>query len=279
VTPGGTDDARHTWEAVAPAWERHRDRLFTSSRAVSEWLVDQLDPRPGQTVLELTSGPGETGFLVAERLGPDGRLVSTDLVPAMVEVARRGAADRGLRNVEFQVIDAQDIDLPDASVDGVLSRFGLMLVPDPARAFGEMRRVLRPGGRLAYAVWGTPERNAWVGLMLAAMIRNGHPPPGDAFAPGGVLSLATAERNRDLLSRAGFTDVRITEVASWMHVRDLDDYWSLQSAVVAPVARAVASLRPDQIEAVKATVEESLAPYKDGDGYELPSLATVVRAS
>ena len=110
MTPGGTDDARHIWEAVAPAWERQRDRLFASSRAVSEWLVDQPDPRPGQTVLELTSGPGETGFLVAERLGPDGRLVSSDLVPAMVDVARRGAADRGLRNVEFQVIDAQDIE-------------------------------------------------------------------------------------------------------------------------------------------------------------------------
>jgi ubiquinone/menaquinone biosynthesis C-methylase UbiE len=279
VSPGGTDDARDTWEAVAPTWERHRDRLFSSSRMVSEWLVDELGPRPGQTVLELTSGPGETGFLVAERLGPEGRLISSDLAPAMVDVARRGAAERGLRNVEFRVVDAQDVDLPDASVDGVLSRFGLMLVPDPARAFREVRRVLRPGGRLAYAVWGTPERNAWVGLMLAAMIKNGHPPPGDAFAPGGVLSLAGAERNRDLLARAGFTEVRITEVASTMHVRDLDDYWSLQSAVVAPVARAVESLPADQVAAVKATVEESLAGYHDGDGYELPSLATVVRAS
>ncbi|HEX6425310.1 MAG TPA: methyltransferase domain-containing protein [Acidimicrobiales bacterium] len=279
MSSGGTDDARDTWEAVAPTWERHRDRLFSSSRMVSEWLVDELGPRPGQTVLELTSGPGETGFLVAERVGPEGRLISSDLVPAMVDVARRGAAERGLRNVEFRVVDAQDIDLPDASVDGVLSRFGLMLVPDPAQAFREVRRVLRPGGRLAYAVWGTPERNAWVGLMLAAMIKNGHPPPGDAFAPGGVLSLATAERNRDLLSHAGFTDVRITEVASTMHVRDLDDYWSLQSAVVAPVARAVESLPADQVEAVKATVDESLAAYRDGDGYELPSLATVVRAS
>src|SRR5690606_12433458 len=164
------------------------------------------------------------------------------------------------------------------SVDGVLSRFGLSLVPAPEQALREVRRVLRPGGRLAYAVWGTPERNAWVGLLLEAMIKNGHPPPGDAFAPGGVLSLAGAERNRELLARAGFTHVRITEVAASMHVVDLDDYWSLQTAVVPPVGRALAAMDADEVAAVKATLEKSMAPYRDGDGYELPTLATVVRA-
>lgn len=278
MTRRDTEVIRLTWEAVAPVWERHRGRMFASGRAVSEWLVDQLDPQPGQTVLELASGPGETGFLAAERLGHEGCLISTDLVPAMVELARRGAAERGLDNVVFRVIDAQEIALPDDSVDGVLSRFGLSLVPAPEQALREVRRVLRPGGRLAYAVWGTPERNAWVGLLLEAMIKNGHPPPGDAFAPGGVLSLAGAERNRELLARAGFTHVRITEVAASMHVVDLDDYWSLQTAVVPPVGRALAAMDADEVAAVKATLEKSMAPYRDGDGYELPTLATVVRA-
>lgn len=278
MTPRETEDVRQTWEAVAPAWERHRDRMFASGRAVSQWLVDQLDPQPGQTVLELASGPGETGFLAAQRLGHEGCLISTDLVPAMVDLARRGAAERGLDNVVFRVVDAQEIELPDDSVDGVLSRFGLALMPDPEQALREVRRVLRPGGRLVYAVWGTPERNAWVGLLLAAMIQNGHPPPGDAFAPGGVLSLAGAERNRDLLAGAGFSDVRITEVAASMQVADLDDYWSLQTAVVPPVGRAVAAMDPDEVAAVKATLDESMGRYRIDGGYELPTLATVVCA-
>src|SRR5213080_4193088 len=141
-------------ELVASSWERHREFLFEGQRAVSEWLVDQIDPRPGETILELAAGPGETGFLAAERVGADGRLISTDLSAGMIDAARRGADARGLRNVEFRVMDAQQNDLPDESVDGVLSRFGVMLMPEPGTALREAKRVLRDGGRLAYAVWG-----------------------------------------------------------------------------------------------------------------------------
>lgn len=130
-------------EQVASAWERYRDRVFESWRATSEWLIDRIDPRPGAIILELAAGPGETGFLAAERLLPDGHLISTDLAEGMVAAARRGAQARGLTNVECRTMDAQEIDLPDGSVDGVLSRFGLMLVPEPAKAFAEIRRVLR----------------------------------------------------------------------------------------------------------------------------------------
>ncbi|MGH9184573.1 MAG: hypothetical protein ACRD0U_01965, partial [Acidimicrobiales bacterium] len=87
------ESLRH-WSLVAPAWEAYRDRLFENVRSVSEWLVDQVDPQPAQTVLELTAGPGETGFLAAPRLGPSGRLISSDLVPLMVEAAQRGATQR-----------------------------------------------------------------------------------------------------------------------------------------------------------------------------------------
>src|SRR5690348_16098358 len=143
------EEALRHWSAVAAAWDKYRDRLFSDVRSVSEWLVDHLDPQPGQTVLDLAAGPGETGFLAAARVGGSGLLISSDFAPEMVAAARRGASDRGLDNVECRVIDAQQIDLPDASVDGVLSQFGLMLVPEQERAVAEVRRVLRQGGRLA----------------------------------------------------------------------------------------------------------------------------------
>src|ERR1051325_8211545 len=110
-------------DAVSPAWERYRDRLFEAQRSVSDWLIDQTDPQPGQTVLELAAGPGETGFLAAERVGPSGKLISTDLGAGMVEAAQRGAEARGLTNIEFRVMDAQQNELPDDSVDAVISRF------------------------------------------------------------------------------------------------------------------------------------------------------------
>ena len=84
-------------DAVSPAWERYRDELFETQRDVSEWLIDQVDPQPGQTILELAAGPGETGFLGAERIGRAGTLISTDLGSGMIDAARRGAAAGGSR--------------------------------------------------------------------------------------------------------------------------------------------------------------------------------------
>jgi ubiquinone/menaquinone biosynthesis C-methylase UbiE len=278
ASAGEADDPRETWDAVAPAWEQHRDRVFTPTRPVSEWIVDRLDPQPGETILELTAGPGETGFLVAERLGPTGTLISTDLAPGMVEAARRGAAARGLDNVRCEVVDAQQIDLPDASVDGVLSRFGLMLVPDPVRAFAEIRRVLRPAGRLSYAVWGSPEGNVWIGALMLQLVQHGHAPAGDPRAVGGVVSLAAPDCNRELLADAGFRDVEVAEVAAAMHFADLDDYWSFQTAVAGPVADIVATMTPAEVEAVQATLGPAIEPFRSADGYALPSLATVVHA-
>jgi ubiquinone/menaquinone biosynthesis C-methylase UbiE len=246
---------------------------------VSEWLVEHADPRPGQTVLELTAGTGETGFLAAARLGESGLLISSDLVPEMVAAARRGASERGLDNVECRVIDAQQIDLPDGSVDGVLSRFGLMLVPEPERAAGEVRRVLRQGGRFTYATWGPPERNPWIFQIVVALLQNGVAPPGDAFAPGGLFSLSTLERNHALVSGAGFSDVIVEEITGAMRFESVDAYWSHVTEVAGPVAELVGSLGTEQIDAIRATLAPSLAPYERDGALELPWTAVATRAT
>jgi ubiquinone/menaquinone biosynthesis C-methylase UbiE len=263
------------WSAVASAWDTHRARLFENVRSVSESLIEEVDPQPGQTLLELTAGTGETGFLAAARLGPTGRLISSDFVPAMVDAARRGAAQRGLDNVECRVFDAQEIDLPDGSVDGVLSRFGLMLVPGQDRAIREIRRVLRPGGRCAYATWGPPDRNPWIFLIAMALLQNGHAPPGDAFAPGGLFSLATPDRNRALAATGGFSSVAVDELTGTMRFESADDYWTFNTAVAGPVAELVGSLSDEQLHAVRATLDPSLAPFQRDGGLELPWLAVV----
>lgn len=278
----GTDPAAqafHHWSIAAPAWEQHRQRLFEAARPVSERLVEQVDPRPGQTVLELTGGPGETGFLAAPLLEPGGTLISSDFVPAMVDVARRGASARGLGNVEARVIDAIDIDLPDGSVDGVLSRFGLMLIPDQASAFGEIRRVLRPGCRCAYACWGPPDRNPWLFLLVLALLQHGYAPPGDPMAPGWVFSLSTYERNRELVAGAGFDLVAIEELSGVMSFVDVDEYWSINTAAAGPLAELVAGLTPDERRAVRATLDELVAPFNHDGGLALPWVSVVVTAA
>jgi ubiquinone/menaquinone biosynthesis C-methylase UbiE len=266
-------------EFVASSWERHRELLFEGQRAVSEWLVDRVDPRPGQTVLELAAGPGETGFLAAERVGADGRLISTDLSAGMIDAARRGADARGLRNVEFRVMDAQQIDLPDESVDGVISRFGVMLMPDPGAAVRGARRVLRDGGRLAYAVWGPPDRNPWLTVLVGAVLQTGHAPPGDPFGPGGPFSLAEPDANGALLDSAGFSEVQIEDIPGAMRYDDFAHYWNVQSNVSGPLAVLIASLPADEVDAIKTALEPALAPFGSGDALSIPSLAIGISAA
>jgi ubiquinone/menaquinone biosynthesis C-methylase UbiE len=265
-------------EFVASAWERHREQLFENQRPVSEWLVDHVDPRPGQTILELAAGPGDTGFLAAERVGADGRLISTDLSAGMIDAARRGAEARGLGNVELRVMDAQQIDLPDESVDGVISRFAVMLMPDAGAALRGAKRVLRDGGRLAYAVWGPPDRNPWLTALVGAVLQTGHALPGDPFGPGGVFSLAEPDANRALLEGAGFSDVRIEEIPGAMRYDDFDHYWRVQSSVSGPFAILVQSLPAGDVDAIKGVLEPSVEQFSAEDGLRIPSLAIGISA-
>ena len=138
-----------SWEEAAPGWTRRQEEIRAFGAPVSHWMVQAIDPQPGQRLLELAAGLGETGFLAAELVAPVGGLIVTDQAAAMLEGARARAHELGLTNVEFQVMGAEWIDLPVASVDAVLCRWGYMLMDDPAAALSETRRVLRPGGRVA----------------------------------------------------------------------------------------------------------------------------------
>jgi SAM-dependent methyltransferase len=267
-------------ESLAAAWEERRSRTFERHRRVSEWLVDAIAPREGHIVLELAAGPGETGFLAAERVGPTGKLISTDLAAGMVGAAARGAQDRGLPNVEARVMNAQHIELPDYSVDGVICRFGLMLMPEPQLAVSESHRVLRQGGHFAYAVFGRFEGNPWVTLLADSFGTCGHQLPDGIFDPGGsFFSLADPKVNRRLLSRGGFSAIRIEEIDEPRVYEDFDEYWDHHTHATGPFVALTASLSGDEVDTVREAVKTRLAPFQTSGGYRVPSLVVVVDAS
>jgi ubiquinone/menaquinone biosynthesis C-methylase UbiE len=264
-------------EAIAPTWERRRAYVEAVSTPVREWMLRELGPRAGDTVLELAAGVGETGFDAAELVGERGRLISTDFSPAMLEAARRRGAERGLGNVEYRVIDAERIQLEADSVDGVLCRFGYMLMADPARALAETRRVLRPGGRLALAVWGAMEQNPFFTIVAISLTQHGHLPPPEPPGPP-VFSMAGAERTTALLEGAGFSGVRTEEVPVRFEVPNTDEYLSVISDTAGPLGLALRGLSETDREAIKADVDDSLARFAAERGYELPGVALCAAA-
>ena len=263
------------WERVAPGWERHRERTQAWNLPVSGRMVEALDPQSGWTVLELAAGPGDTGFLVAPAVA---RLISTDFAPGMVEAARRRAAELGIENVEFRVMDAGRIELPDASVDGVLCRFGYMLMDDPASVLAETRRVLRPGGRLSFAVWADARRNPWASTLGRILVERGHVEPPAPGEPG-MFALAEPERIAEVVRAGGFSSHTVEEVPLGAKYAGVDEFWDVIMDLSATTSTTVAALPAGEREAIRAELAERFEQFREGDELVLPGLALVVAAS
>ena len=263
--------SRATWDAVATGWYTQREEIWESSRLVSEWMIRRLDPQPGDIVLELAAGLGDTGLRTAHLVGRSGRVIITDFAPEMIAAARRRAEEMGVKNAEFRTLDAERMDLETNSVEGVLCRWGYMLMLDPAAAFAETRRVLRPRGRLAFSVWAARERNPALSLAGAVLGELGHIPPPDPEAPGPFF-MADTGRIRELVMGAGFAEPAIEEVSFRRQFVDQDAYWRFlieTSATTSPVLR---SLTPEAQDTVRERVHEMAHPFHSGEGYHFPSV-------
>lgn len=270
-------DARKRWEAVAEGWTAHREGFHAALLPVSRWLVEAIHPQPGHRVLELAAGLGDTGFLAAELIQPGGHLISTDGAEAMVEAARARAQELGITNAEFRPMELEWIDLGAAEVDGVLSRFGYMLAVDPEAALRETRRVLRPGGRVAFSVWDRLEHNPSFAIapQLVALGHATPPPPGTP----GPFALSDPERLRDLVAGAGLMDVEIEPMDITLRAPSLDALWEQQRDLSAQASEIVPKLSPAQHYELREAVDAVWAPHVQDDGsVALPGRVLVVAA-
>jgi SAM-dependent methyltransferase len=198
-------------------------------------------------------------------------VISTDFAPEMVEVARRRGAARGLGNVEYRTLDAEQMALDDDCVDAVLCRSGYMLMADPAAALRESRRVLRPGGALAFSVFTTAEENPWFTLPARTFVDRGHVPPPE---PGsrGVFSTGDPGRIRELVTGASFADPEIEAIGFAFEHPDEDDVWKAILDLKGPLATAISSLEVEEREAIRNAVIDGFAPYRSADGsYLVPA--------
>jgi ubiquinone/menaquinone biosynthesis C-methylase UbiE len=272
---------RERWERSADGWRARNERFQAAARPVSQWLVEAIEPQPGECVLELAAGVGETGFLAAELIAPGGgTLISSDGAEAMLAHARERAQQLGVANVEFKPLELEWIDLSAASVDKVICRWGYMFALDKGAALRETRRVLRPGGRLALAAWSTPECNPFTAIPRQTLVEAGLVDGFELAAGPTMFDLADEARLRELLEDAGFAEVAIEQMPLTMPYDDVEDYVAATSDLSPAFADVVKPLderqRHDLVERLTAATE----PYAVSDGsLALPALALVATAS
>jgi SAM-dependent methyltransferase len=271
--------SRETWEQAAAGWGRVADRVRDWAMGVSATMVDALALQPGQRVLELAAGPGDTGFMAAELVSPGGTVICSDGAEAMLEVARERAAAQGIGNVEFRQLELEWIDLPTADVDAVLCRWGIMLVVDSETAAQEIRRVLKPGGRAALAVWDEPSRNPWTTISGNAMIELGYAQPPAPDEPG-MFKLAADGALRELLESAGLIEVKVAAVELERRFDDVDQYLAETLAMSSRFRSTYRALDFDAQLALKRRISGDARPFTAADGaLNLPGSSLVASAS
>ncbi|HRV59077.1 MAG: class I SAM-dependent methyltransferase [Solirubrobacterales bacterium] len=259
------EQSLRTWGEMAPGWRDRNDWMMSITGVVNDWLVEHADPQPGQRFLEVACGAGDLGCQVADRVGDEGHVISTDFAPEMVEVAGNRGNERGLSNLEHRVLDAEQMDLEDDSVDGMVCRWGYMLMADPAAALRESKRVLRDGGNLAFAVWAAPDRNPWAAIPGMTLVQRGHMDPPEPGAPG-IFGMADPDRIRDLVTGAGLAEPELEEIPFEFTYPDFDDLWDSIVRIAGPLANAIKAQPEDEQVATREAIKENFASFQGEDG-------------
>ncbi|HKE37793.1 MAG TPA: class I SAM-dependent methyltransferase [Candidatus Baltobacteraceae bacterium] len=267
--------ANWTSDETVAAWRRWHDKIATQQREVTEALRDAANIAPGQSVLDLATGSGEPALTFARVVSPSGRVVGTDVSEGMLVVAREFARREGIQNIEFAYADAEQLPFDDGAFDAVTSRMGVMFFIDLERSLNEIHRVLRPGGRVAFAAWGPMSDTSMFSACLEPFVRRASPPdppPGaphpQRFAASGTLSTA--------LRKAGFSSVaeetRIT-AAPWFGTPE-EQWQSFCDLASPPYVDDMPE--PDKSEATAEAIENLRSLY---DGTAVQTRAAVVIAS
>jgi SAM-dependent methyltransferase len=267
------------WQEAANGWGRQADSVREAAMPVSLWMLEHAGLAPGKHVLELAAGPGDTGFMAAQRIKPGGILICSDAVAAMLDVARERAQEQQIDNVEFKQLQLEWIDLPTASVDVVLVKWAVMLVFDPEAALRECRRVLKPGGQLAFSVWDLADVNPWATIPQRAMTELGHIDPPAPGGPG-MFALAEPSQLRELLDNAGFFEIEIEAVAMPRRYPSINSWIGETIDLSSSFRAAWAKLDDEARRALRALMSDLGTPFVDTrDALVVPARTLAAAAS
>lgn len=257
------------WQDAAEAWHRWGPTLRAWLGAATDLMLDMAGIGTGSRVLDVAAGAGDQTVVAARRVGPSGYVLATDISSNILRLAEADARKQGLANVECRRMDGEQLDVPDASFDAVISRVGLIYFPARSKALAGMRRALRPGGRLAATVYSTPEKNAFFAIPVGIIRRRaGLGPP----APGlpGPFSLGSPGVLESALAEAGFRDITVEAVQAPLRMASAAECVRFEQESFGALHQMLAGLDAAGRDAAWSEIAETLATFEGPTGFEGP---------
>ena len=265
------DNMLDVWTESARYWTRHSDTIHKMFAPLTRALIERAGISNGQTVLDVAGGAGEPSLTIAEVVGPGGSVTCTDGVATMVEAARAEAQRRGLTNMQFQQCAADSLPFPDNSFDVVVSRLGVMFFPDPVAAMREILRVLRPNGRLAFAVWGKSDVNPFCYLVTRVLDQHVKSPAADPDAPN-AFRFAEPGKLGDVMKQAGAVDVEESiatfDIEAPISARQ---FWEMRSQTSDTLREKLAKLPAAEQSQIAAEVEQAVQEFFPSNQMKFPA--------
>ncbi|HZT14735.1 MAG TPA: class I SAM-dependent methyltransferase [Gaiellaceae bacterium] len=260
------ETTRAQWQEAAEAWHRWDPVFDRWLGPATELMLDLAGVASGRRVLDVAAGSGGQTIMAARRVGPSGAVLATDLSERILREAEQAARDAGLANVAARVMDGERLEAEDGSFDAVVTRLGLMYLPDKRRALAEARRVLRPGGRYAALVFSEPDRNGFFSIPIGIIRRRAQLPPPAPGLPGPF----SAANLGDLLEDAGFSDVVVRRVAAPLELRSAAECTRLERESFGALHQMLAGLGEREREDAWREIEAALGAFEGPQGFAGP---------
>ena len=262
---------RAQWDQMARGWSDSSAIIRPWLHQATQAMLGMAGVKPDSHVLDVAAGAGDQTLDIAERVGPNGYVLATDLSPEILQFAAQQVAAAGHRHVETRVSDGQELQIEDSRFDAVVCRLGLMFFGDPLQGLREMARVLKPGGGVCTMVFGAPQANPCVTTLMSTALRHAGMPPGDPFQRGGLLSLGKPGLIDDLFKEAGFHEIATTRIAAPFNLPTVGDYMKFIRTSAGPIVQILKSLDAAKAEAAWADMEQALSRYETRTGWEGPN--------
>ena len=271
------ETTREQWQHAAEAWHRWGPTLDAWLGPATELMLDLAAIGPGSRVLDVAAGAGRPAVDIARRVGPSGSVLATDISANLLAFARALAQEQEIDTIETRVMDGEQLDLPDAAFDAVVSRVGLIYFPDQQRALSEMRRVLIPGGRVAAIVYSTPDKNAFFSTPVSIIRRRAQLPPPLPGQPG-PFSLGAPGVLEDAFRRAGFRDVESRTLPAPLHLPSAAACVQFERESFGALHQMLAGLSPTEQADTWDEIERELRRFETAHGFEGPCQLIVAAA-